>query len=181
MLFESDPNSNLTPTVDDVTIVETTEQHIDGFHRCVGLVARERKYLALVDSPPIESTRAFVRSVIEGHGAHFVAIDTGGEVVGWCDIARPPLEGFRHCGRLGTGLLPRFQGRGIGRRLAVAAIDAARARGVERVELDVFASNTRAIRLYERLGFVHEGVRRRSRKIDGAYDDNVMMALVFES
>jgi hypothetical protein len=39
----------------------------------------------------------------------------------------------------------------------------------------VFASNTRAIRLYERLGFVHEGVRHRARKIDGAYDDNVMI------
>lgn len=167
--------------MDDITIVETAEQHIDGFHRCVGLVARERKYIALVDSPPIESTRAFVRSVIEGHGAHFVAIDADGEVVGWCDIARPPLEGFRHCGRLGMGLLPHVQGRGVGRRLAEVAIDAARARGVERVELEVFASNTRAIRLYERLGFVHEGVRHRARKIDGAYDDNVMMARIFDS
>jgi hypothetical protein len=66
--------------MDDIAIVETSEQHIDGFHRCVGIVARERKYIALVDSPPIESTRAFVRSVIEGHGAHFVAIDADGEV-----------------------------------------------------------------------------------------------------
>ena len=167
--------------MDDITIVETTEQHIDGFHRCVGLIARERKYIGLVDSPPIESTRAFVRSVIEGNGAHLVAVDAEGEVVGWCDIARPPLEGFRHCGRLGMGLLPHAQGRGLGRRLAEATIDAARARGVERVELEVFASNTRAIRLYERLGFVHEGVRRRARYIDGAYDDNVMMALIFDS
>ena len=157
-----------------------SEEYIDGFHRCVGLIARERKYLGLVDSPPIESTRAFVRSVAEGNGAHFVAIDAAGDVVGWCDIARPPLEGFRHCGRLGMGLLPHAQGRGLGRRLAEVAIDAARARGVERVELEVFASNARAVRLYERLGFAHEGVRRRARKIDGAYDDNVMMALVFD-
>ena len=167
--------------MDDITIVETAEQHIDGFHRCVGIVARERKYLALVDSPPIESTRAFVRSVIEGNGAHFVAIDADGEVVGWCDISRAPIEGFRHCGRLGMGLLPHVQGRGLGRRLAEVTVDAARARGVERIELEVFASNTRAIRLYERLGFVHEGVRRRARYIDGAYDDNVMMALIFDS
>jgi GNAT superfamily N-acetyltransferase len=122
-LIASSPRS-----MDDITIVETAEQHINGFHRCVGLVARERKYIALVDSPPIESTRAFVRSVIEGHGAHFVALDADGEVVGWCDIARPPLDGFRHCGRLGMGLLPHVQGRGVGRRLAEVAIDAARAR-----------------------------------------------------
>ena len=79
------------------------------------------------------------------------------------------------------GLLPHVQGRGLGRRLAEVTVDAARARGVERVELEVFASNTRAIRLYERLGFVHEGVRCRARYIDGAYDDNVMMALIFDS
>ena len=166
--------------MDDISIVETTEQHVVGLQRCVGIVARERKYIGLVDSPPIESTRAFLHSVIEGNGAYFVAIDADGEVVGWCDIARPPLEGFRHCGRLGMGLIPHVQGRGLGRHLAEATIHAARARGVERVELEVFASNSRAIRLYERLGFVHEGVRRRARYIDGAYDDNVMMALIFD-
>ena len=40
------------------------------------------------------------------------------------------------------------------------------------------STNVRAIRLYERLGFAHEGVRRRARKLDGGYDDNVLMALV---
>ena len=48
------------------------------------------------------------------------------------------------------------------------------------VELGVFAGNTRAIQLYEQLGFAHEGVRRRARKLDGMYEDNVMMALVFD-
>jgi len=118
--------------------------------------------------------------VRDAGGAHFVALDVTNEVVGWCDIARAPFEGFRHSGRLGMGLLPHVRGKGLGRRLAQATIDAVRARGVERIELEVFASNTRAIRLYERLGFVHEGVRRRARKLDGAYEDNVLMALVFD-
>ncbi|HUQ83076.1 MAG TPA: GNAT family N-acetyltransferase [Gemmatimonadaceae bacterium] len=165
----------------EISIVPISDEYVEGFHRCVGVVARERKYLALTDSPPIESTRAFVRSVLDGGGVQLVALDGDDNVVGWCDITRPPIEGFRHSGRLGMGLLPEYHGRGLGRRLAEASIDAARANGVERVELEVFASNTRAIRLYERLGFAHEGVRRRARKIDGAYDDNVMMALVFDA
>jgi RimJ/RimL family protein N-acetyltransferase len=166
--------------VDDIRIVELADEQIEGFHRCVGIVARERRYIGLVDAPPIESSRAFVRSVRDAGGAHFVALDVTNEVVGWCDIARAPFEGFRHSGRLGMGLLPHVRGKGLGRRLAQATIDAVRARGVERIELEVFASNTRAIRLYERLGFVHEGVRRRARKLDGAYEDNVLMALVFD-
>jgi RimJ/RimL family protein N-acetyltransferase len=99
-------------------------------------------------------------------------------VVGWCDIVRVPMEGFSHTGRLGMGLLAAYRGQGIGRRLATAAIEAARAAGMERIELEVLASNTTAIQLYEKLGFVHEGVKRRARHLDGVWDDNVLMALL---
>lgn len=163
--------------MDAIRIVETTDAHVVGFHRCVGIVARERRYIGLIEAPPIEASRAFFESVNAGRGAHFVAIDAGDVVVGWCDVVRFALEGFRHTGRLGMGLLEHVRGQGVGRRLAEATIEAARTRGIERIELEVFATNVRAIRLYERLGFVHEGVRRRARKLDGVYDDNVLMAL----
>ena len=32
----------------------------------------------------------------------------------------------------------------------------------------------------ERLGFAREGVKRRARKLDGAYDDNVQMAILLD-
>jgi RimJ/RimL family protein N-acetyltransferase len=76
------------------------------------------------------------------------------------------------------GLLPRMRGRGLGRRLAEAAIRAAFSQGVERIELEVFASNAAAIALYRRLGFQVEGVKRQARHLDGRYDDNVLMALL---
>ena len=108
-----------------------------------------------------------VRVLRPARGGQFVALDEGGEVVGWCDVVRDDREGFRHAWRLGMGLLPAVRGRGVGRRLAEAAMAAARAKGAERIELEVFASNTHAIALYERLGFAREGVKRRARKLDG--------------
>ena len=48
--------------------------------------------------------------------------------------------------------------------------------GIERVELTVYVSNKRAIRLYESVGFVREGVKRKGRKLDGVYEDVLMMA-----
>jgi len=41
----------------------------------------------------------------------------------------------------------------------------------------VFASNTRARRLYESLGFLEEGIRRRRVRIRDAYEDEVFMGL----
>ena len=164
--------------MEDIEIVEIADEHVEGFNRCVGAVARERRYIALLDQPSLDSTFAFVHKIRDDGGAQFVALDSSGEVVGWCDVVRYSIEGFRHSGKLGMGLLPQARGKGIGARLATATIAAAHARGIERIELEVFPSNARAIRLYERLGFVHEGVHRNARKLDGVYEDNVLMALI---
>ena len=165
---------------DDIRIVPTSEEHIAGLQRCVDAVARERRWIGFLEGPPLGQTRAFVEMILRGAGVQFVALNAADEVVGWCDALRLDQETFRHGWRLGMGLLPAVRGRGVGRRLAEPAIAAAKAQGAERIELEVFASNVRAIALYETLGFVREGVKRRARKLDGAYDDVVLMALLTE-
>jgi RimJ/RimL family protein N-acetyltransferase len=104
--------------------------------------------------------------------------DDAGQLVGWCDIRRETIPVYAHAGHLGMGLLPAYRGRGIGERLLRAAIDAARAAGFERVELTVYARNVRALALYRKVGFAHEGTRVRGKKLDGEYDDVHMMGLV---
>jgi RimJ/RimL family protein N-acetyltransferase len=49
---------------------------------------------------------------------------------------------------------------------------------LERVELDVYAFNDGARRVYERVGFVHEGTRRRALFRDGAFHDIDRMAIL---
>jgi ribosomal protein S18 acetylase RimI-like enzyme len=92
-------------------------------------------------------------------------------VIGWCDVLPGWLEGLDHCGELGMGVRKDHRRRGIGQRLLLRAIEEAKAVGLERIELDVFATNVAAIRLYEKLGFGVEGLKQRARKIDGRYDD----------
>jgi len=70
---------------------------------------------------------------------------------------------MRHVGRLGMGILPAYRGQGLGRRLLREVLSRMFARGLLRVELEVFASNLPAIKLYEREGFVTEGRKRRAR------------------
>ena len=78
---------------------------------------------------------------------------------------------------MGMGMLPAYRGAGLGRRLLKDTLDTARAIGIERVELEVFASNESAIALYRKLGFAVEGIKKNARKLDGRYEDDVIMAL----
>jgi GNAT superfamily N-acetyltransferase len=58
---------------------------------------------------------------------------------------------------LTIGVVAACRGRGVGRRLLLGLLDAAREEGVERVSLSVEPDNP-AMRLYERVGFVPVGV-----------------------
>jgi ribosomal protein S18 acetylase RimI-like enzyme len=85
---------------------------------------------------------------------------------------------YAHCGVLGMGLLPRFRGQGLGRRLITRTLQAARACGLTRVELSVREDNRNAIALYEKVGFVTEGRQRNGVMVDGGYENVVEMAIL---
>jgi RimJ/RimL family protein N-acetyltransferase len=161
----------------DVVIVPIAPRHIEGFHRALDLVARERIYLTLLEAPPLPQTREFVLDLIKNGDLQFVAL-ADGEVVGWCDIRRHFFPAHAHRGTLGMGIVPAYRGRGLGLRLVQAVLDEARSAGFVRIELDVHADNARAIALYERIGFVREGVARDAVFVDGEYRDAIAMAMV---
>jgi RimJ/RimL family protein N-acetyltransferase len=159
-----------------VQILPIAQEHIESYHQCLDSVARERLYLAILQAPPLDSTRAFVLSNIAGNVPQFVAV-VDDEVIGWCDISPLRHVGFQHSGELGMGVHKRYRRLGIGQRLVARTIERAKEKGLERIELEVFASNVPAIKLYEKMGFVTEGIKKKARKIDGDYDDVVEMVL----
>jgi RimJ/RimL family protein N-acetyltransferase len=161
-----------------VDVVPIEERHIDGFHRTLDYVARERRYLAFLEGPPIESTRAFVIENIKRGHPQYVAVATG-EVIGWCDIIPKGRPIHAHGGVLGMGLLPQFRGQGIGTNLIRSTLAAARTIGFHRVELTVRENNNGAIELYKKVGFKIEGLHRDAVLVDGAYENVVSMAVLF--
>jgi ribosomal protein S18 acetylase RimI-like enzyme len=161
-----------------VDIVPIEESHIEGFHRTLDFVARERRYLSFLEAPPLEAARAFVLDHIKRGRPQFVVISAG-EVVGWCDVTPKERPIYAHVGVLGMGLLPPFRGQGVGAALIRRSLAAARAFGFHRVELTVRENNTRAIELYTKIGFETEGVMRDAVEVDGAYENLIFMAVLF--
>ena len=51
---------------------------------------------------------------------------------------------------------------------------------LQRIELHVYAGNTRGIRAYERVGFRLEGTLRRAQFVGGRYVDVLVMGLLAE-
>ena len=50
--------------------------------------------------------------------------------------------------------------------------------GLHRIELAAYGHNHRALRVYEKVGFVVEGVRREAALRDGEWADEVLMAIL---
>lgn len=161
-------------------IVPITEEDIDGFWSAVDSVARERKYLAFLEGPPINTTKDFVLENINGNWPHFVAkID--GKIVGWCDISSFDRPIFAHSGTLGIGILAPYRGQGIGKALMKTVLQKAKEKkGLTRIELTVREKNVSAIALYTQFGFEKEGIHKNAVCIDGKYENHVFMALLFD-
>lgn len=110
-------------------------------------------------------------------GNLFLVATIGEDLVGWLTLMRRPQEFRRHAAELGIGVLSAHRDLGIGRALLLSGIDWASTSTLERIELNVRASNQRARELYRRLGFAQEGCRIRAVKDhQGHYDDLILMA-----
>lgn len=85
----------------------------------------------------------------------------------------------RHMGTLGIGVRSSARGQGVGTALMQAAIDWAGDNPVlEMIKLAVYESNTRAVELYKRLGFVQYGkLPGGCKHTDGTYHDQLEMYL----
>ena len=160
-------------------IVPIGKEHVAQFRAAVDSVAKERLYLAMLKAPTITEITKFVLDNLAAGTPQFVAI-ADDKVVGWCDVLPKPRPTLKHSGVLGMGVIEPYRGRGIGKSLLEATLQAAKAKGLNRIELTVRSDNTRAKKLYEALGFVVEGLCKHHMYVDEGYVDSYLMALLFD-
>lgn len=157
------------------TIHPISEKDIEGYFEVFRSVVDEEEYLLFNPGEvSFQKSRDWALDMIKRKGAMVVA-EIEGKIVGWCDITPKDKEKERHVGTLGIGVTKKYRAQGIGAALLQTALEAAKQRGLEKVQLGVFALNTRAYEFYKKQGFIEEGRERRALKIRGKYVDSILM------
>ena len=155
---------------------EATEDDVEAMLDVYESVAAEGRWIG--GELPIDRERHRVGRLerIQGGatiGVAFVA-EADGRIVG--DLG---LHVVRGRADLGMALLEGYRGIGIGSALMEAAIAWARAHELDKIALEVWPHNERAIALYEKFGFVREGYHPKEwRRRSGGAWDTISMGLV---
>ena len=167
----------------DLSIRPSLASDAPELSRLIVEVARERRFLTTLDGYDDRQVADYRKFLIDNGGLQLVLCSTApnpATILGWADLCPIVCPTMPAVGRLGMGLSPTVRERGYGRRLLTSILNQAFDGGFQRIELEVFASNARAIRLYDRLGFVVEGRRRQLIKIDDRREDLILMGLLAE-
>ena len=132
------------------------------------------------DTPGLGPVEERIEWIGQGKFYSLVAVDPiTGAVVANTSYSFSPRVKLEHIADLGTGVLPAWQGVGLGSLMLLRSIEDMKANPkIHRLELTVMVGNDRAQKMYERAGFVAEGRKMKSiRQPDGEYRDEILMGL----
>jgi putative acetyltransferase len=138
-------------------------------------ISDSRVYMLGLTTNTLMSTRKMLENLSAND--HILVAEVDGKVIGTAGLHIYPSPRLSHSATFGIGLLPGYQGKGIGTQLMKELLDLAdNWLMLVRIELDVFEDNLHAIHLYEKMGFVLEGKKRYATKRYGNYETECFMA-----
>lgn len=154
--------------------IDEVEESLD----LIKQVAEEGQYLMedSVDQNRIEWTKK--QMTMNGEEVLFIVAKADGKIVGNLDLVRyGRWSKTAHVRYLDMAVLDGFRSIGVGTALMEYSMNWAKAKGFEKIILEVFSTNERAINLYRKFGFIVEGINKSAVKILGDRVDIIQMGL----
>ncbi len=142
-------------------------------------IAKEPGFLCsqpfeLTDENVINTISAFLKNK---NGVYFVA-ENKTQIVGHAFLEPLHLQSLRHVADLNIVVHSGWQKKGIGTILLEHLIDWAKnSNAIEKIQLNVRASNIAAISFYKKMGFEEEGRLKNRLKVKDRYIDDIIMGL----
>ncbi|MHC4292292.1 MAG: GNAT family N-acetyltransferase [Planctomycetota bacterium] len=122
----------------------------------------KERFLSLYDNPS---------------GLILVTETEDGVIISMSNVECSPKKRTSHVCEVGISILPDYRELGLGTIIMETMIEWAQNNpAIEKLRLGAWASNQRALALYEKMGFVEEGRKIKEVKyVDGTYDDCILM------
>ncbi|HBE85182.1 MAG TPA: N-acetyltransferase [Lachnoclostridium sp.] len=123
----------------------------------------------------IDRIKSTIKEAVTGNNLFLVA-EADHVIVGYISAQKGILRRVKHSAYIVVGIRAAYQRQGIGTSFFKQLDKWADEKGVTRFELTVMCINDAARRLYEKNGFVVEGIKKNSMVVDGTYVDEYYMA-----
>lgn len=167
----SDQKTHIRPVrVEDAEAVLSIQREVVG----------EKDYFIAVSeefNKTTEEHQEWIQKIIEHERETMFVAEIGGKVVGWIVFKSQERKRMHHTGSFAIMLQKDCRNKGIGKLLIHELLRWAEEHPIiEKVSLGTFSTNTRAIELYKKLGFVEEGRKVNEFKFnENEYVDDVLM------
>lgn len=167
-----------------IQIREIREGDAEKFLALCHQLDRETQFILLEPGErlmTVEEQRERIKSILSiDNQTILMAEDQQGQLAGYLSATGGDYNRNRHTVYLVIGILQGFTGQGIGAQLFVQVEKWARLHSIHRLELTVMVHNERAVKLYQKMGFKIEGVKKHNLRVDGRYVDEYEMAKLLE-
>lgn len=119
---------------------------------------------------------AEIENIINNNNSTIIVAEDGDELVGYLSAFGRNQNRVKHTVTIGIAILQSHVGKGIGTMLFKELEIWAKAHNKHRLELTVMENNPSAYKLYRKMGFEDEGIKKDSLFVNGEYINDIYMS-----
>jgi RimJ/RimL family protein N-acetyltransferase len=162
----------------NVIIRPIEENDAESLWQMMSALDVETKYMMYEPNERTKNIDRLISTIKEAATVNnlFLAAEADHEIVGYISAQKGILRRVKHSAYIVVGIRASYQRQGIGSSFFKQLDKWANDKGVTRLELTVMCINDAAKNLYEKNGFVVEGIKKNSMVVDGTYVDEYYMA-----
>lgn len=167
-----------------LTIRKANKSDANAMLEYIDRISRESDFLTFGAGEfdkTIEQEKNFLEGISRQKNGLFIVAEVDGKIVGNLNFSGGAKPRIAHTGEFDVSVLREYWGQGIGKRLIYYLIEWSKQSGVIRkINLRVRSDNNTAIELYQKLGFLEEGVITRDFLINDRFYDSLSMGLFID-
>jgi len=161
-----------------IKIRHIREEDAEAFLAMIQMLDNETRFMMYEPGErkaTVETMREKIRNILSQENQTIFVAEDDNWIIGFLQAMGGEPRRIRHRVYIVLGIIREFWGRGVGKNLFLEMEKWVREKGMHRLELTVMADNERGIRLYQKMGFEIEGMRKHSLLVDGEYVDEFAM------